>query len=362
MAASRSTYELKRFRRSSDPGFTEALKIYSHFTGAEIYTKSNEITAWVDRTESTFDGEFATFGFLRNEQVVGFAELAYLKRSRLVVVDYVVLHKDARGHNVFYEFAEQLRDHVNEHYPEYRYVVAEIQGAQTTLGRTGSSETLVRLLKWLGFHVVLAPYIQPRLDLDYAESEAAGFLMISSREPVESMKRESYLAIVHAIYYDYYVPWMNRYPNLKKGYKAHIRGLYTQIEGAVANEFIRVNGHAMEIVLPKVRSIESNSPNRQTIVSAGLSGLIFLALSGVLMTFKTLTNEPTSTFIECESFALIATLCLFALFSDRARETLKMFMDYASGKSARNSKPSVTQGPTEPTTHQGERIELPPAG
>ena len=60
---------------------------------------------------------------------------------------------------------------------------------------------MTRLFKMQGFRVIRAPYRQPRLVLEDAESEMCADLLIYSTNSLERLRTDTYLSIVHAIYY-----------------------------------------------------------------------------------------------------------------------------------------------------------------
>src|SRR5262249_34122452 len=150
---------------------------------------------------------FYVFGFYRNRQLVGYAEAAYFREERLIALDYIVIDEAHRRNNVFYEFVDHLRRYLQDAHPEYRYAYAEVGYGPAQEHPTAVSSLLTTLLKMQGFRVAQAAYFQPRLNFDYSESEMRADLLLYSAQHVDSMSVDTFLSIVHTIYYKYYLRW-----------------------------------------------------------------------------------------------------------------------------------------------------------
>lgn len=245
-----SSYMLRRFTSSSDLDFSSALLLYVRNTAANIRTDTNEITHWLDTFSTKFEDRFYVFGFYHNDQLVGFAEAAYFREERLFVIDYLVVDEGARRSGVFNEFVDQLRFYLEDAHPDYRYGLAEVAYGSDGPNPSQESALVIRLLKMQGFSLVRAPYYQPRLMYDYAESEIRAELLIYSRTPLEHIKTETYLSIVRTIYYKYYFRWKTVVPDSAEEYKKHLDRLFAQIQSKVGKrQSIAINGH-QAILIP----------------------------------------------------------------------------------------------------------------
>jgi hypothetical protein len=91
---------------------------------------------------------------------------------------------------------------------------------------------------------VRAPYFQPRLTLDNVESEMEADLLIYSSARLESIRVETYLAIVRALYYGYYLPWKSYVPQSNTLYEQHLDRIYTTIQSRLGRSLVvLINGH-----------------------------------------------------------------------------------------------------------------------
>ena len=106
-------YELVRLKDSSDKDFQNALKIYRSSTPHEQKTNSSEIVYWVDNQREFGIGELFFFGLKVNGVVVGYAELAYVKNERVLIIDYINLDQNYRSNSNFYTFYALIINYIN---------------------------------------------------------------------------------------------------------------------------------------------------------------------------------------------------------------------------------------------------------
>jgi hypothetical protein len=239
-----SSYILKRFTSASDLDFSAALLLYVRNTEPNIRTDTNEIAHWIDRFSKEFEDDFYVFGFYHNGQLVGYAEAAYFRQERLFALDYMVVDASARRGGVFNEFVDSLRFFLEDAHPEYRYGFAEVAYGSNELQPSQDSALKIRLLKMQGFRVIKAPYYQPRLMHDDAESEIRAELLIYSTSQLERIRTETYLNVVRTLYYKYYLRWKSFLPDSEETYRTHLDGLFARIQSNVKNrQSIAINGH-----------------------------------------------------------------------------------------------------------------------
>jgi len=250
------SYRLKHFRSSRDPDFAAALLVYVRNTAACVRTDTNEITYWLDHFEEATGNPFYVFGVYRDRQLIGFAEAAYLVQERLIALDYVVVDEGHRRNNVFYEFVDQLKRYLERAHPEYRLGIAEVGYGPGQKHPSQENCLVIRLLKLQGFGVIQSVYYQPRLRVDDAESEMQGCLLAYSRPRIDSLRTETYLRIVHALYYSYYLPWKRLNPGAVTKYKEHLDRLYSWVEQSTGQRReIPVNGHKGLLAAPTRKPI-----------------------------------------------------------------------------------------------------------
>ncbi len=158
-----STDERRRFEKALDPDFAAALLLYARNTPPSSRTDTNEIAYWLERFHEHTGDYFYVFGFYRNSELVGYAEVAYLTKVQVFALDYLVIDAAQRKNNVFYEFLDHIKHHLEAAHPEYRLGVAEVCYGPGQEHPSRESSLVTRLFKIQGFKLARAPYYQPRL-------------------------------------------------------------------------------------------------------------------------------------------------------------------------------------------------------
>jgi hypothetical protein len=327
MTSFRSSYRLKRFTSSRDPDFAAALLIYVRNTPANIRTDTNEITYWLDQFSAKFGDEFYVFGFYRDRELVGYAEAAYLREERLIAFDYLTLDEAYRRNNVFYEFVDHLKRYLENEHPEYRYAVAEITYGPNQQYPSQESRLRTRLFKLQGFKVIRAPYYQPRMELDDPESEMKADLLIFSTADLEKLRTETYLSIVHTIYYKYYLRWDSIVPDATNAYKKHLDELYSRIKASLRKkQMIPVNGH--KTILPTTSKKPVITLHR--IVSFALQALtVIILLTAAMLGLKAAFNLSNTSFAAIYALAISSFMAVAGIVSKEARSVFTEFVALA---------------------------------
>src|ERR1041385_130836 len=305
MPISRSSYMLKRFTSSQDPDFAKALLLYVRNTTPDIRTDTNEISYWLEEFTPRFDHPFYVFGFYRNRDLVGYAEAAYFAGPRLFALDYIVIDALHRRNNVFCEFLDHLRDFLEEAHPDYRYAVAEVCYGPGQTVPSPTARLLTRLLKLHGFQVIKSRYYQPKLTMDYVESEMCADLLIYSATHLETIHTETFTEIVSTLYYKYYLAWQDNAPaSRQERYKRYIDGLYSKLEANLRGEkTISVNGHQHVLATPT----ESQTVSHRGIVTFSIMALVVIVLlAAALLGLKAYFGLSDSSFITMYGLAIIS--------------------------------------------------------
>ncbi len=338
------SYELKRFKRSRDPEFLAALLLYTRNTSANIRTDSNEIAYWLTNFRKKYRDDFYVFGFYRNKELVGYAEAAYFYEEKLYALDYIVIDAANRGNNVFYEFVDHLRRYFESEHPDFRYAVAEVPYGSGHEHPTKESQLAVRLLKLQGFKVIRAPYHHPRLMLNDFESEMRSDLLVFASSELERMGRETYLAIVHALYYKYYLRWKTVRPGTEAEYKKHLDHLFDRIRSGLSDKKnVIVNGH--NLILPSPAGKPVFSMHR--IISFSIQSLlVVILLTAAMLGLKSAFNLSDYLFAAVFILAMGSFVTVAGIVSKDAREVLSQLIDLAKFVWYRrldDSKPSVKE-------------------
>ncbi len=306
----KANYSLKQFTSSSDRGFVEALSLYARYTPPALRTNTNEITYWVDNSDQYGSGKLLVMGFHCDKKIIGFAEIAYLPNSKVVIVDYLTIDPGFRQNNVYFEFIAHVQKFILNSGWDVHYVVAEV-GKFDSNSPPESSRALVRLLKFSGFKVAKALYYQPQLGEKNADSEMEAILMVypfgenGGQGEQSSLAKKTYMDITKAIYFDHYLQWYRPYLNDISGYEAGLGNLLEKIETAIKGKRIELNGHHYLLETGEVKTVTSTRDGAaKTAATAILVVTLVVVLIGAL---QYLANLPTW-------FILILFLIVFMSF------------------------------------------------
>jgi hypothetical protein len=185
------TFKLDRYRTTSDPGFAEALTLYSSTISGLGLSDPEEIAYWVDRNGLVgTTAEARCCGYKVNGELVGFAHWGLLKRGNFAFLDYLALREDMRDPAVLANFLSLLTTAVKS------------SGAQFVMTEVLADKALTRFCRLEGFQEIIAPYFQPPLGEGVA---VAGTLMVLGWNG--PLAPQTYVQCVEEIYRGYYQPW-----------------------------------------------------------------------------------------------------------------------------------------------------------
>jgi GNAT superfamily N-acetyltransferase len=362
MSSSTSSYRLKRFLTSKDPDFASALLIYARYTPPSIRSDSREITYWLDHYATTFGDSLYVFGFYRNRQLVAYAQATYFPKEYLYFIDYVTIDERHRGHNVFFELVEHMKQYLENAHPEYRYGVTEVMNEPGQDRPSPEKKRLIRLLKISGFRVIHAPYFQPRLMLRDSESELSGSLLIYCPAPMDRIHGETYLSILRTVYYEHYLRWMSVEPGTKGAYKKHLDALYRRVEADVFNKAMLIVDGYREAPTPPERPPLMTQHRILSFSFQALTGIVLL--TGTMLSLKWLFNLSNASFAIIYGLAITSFVAVAGIVSDEARVMFKEFANLAKyffGRRASGWRPTELEPAPPSQSDPDARPPLPPA-
>lgn len=327
MRHTRVTFELKRFIRADDPDFLKALHLYTKNIFPDWRTDTNEITYWLENFEKQFGDMFGIYGFYADDQLIGFAELVHLRAEHLVMIDYLVLDERHRKNNVFVQFIEHLQTLVETEISDVNYAIAEVGYLSRTSEPSFYSRTIIRLLKFVGFGVVKAPYVSPQLGFINLESQMNATLMLMrpNAPPPEEIGVQTYLAIVRAIYYKYYFRWYSIYDDRAGEYRERLDSLFGDLEQRLGNQaVIRING------APYVDTGETTVKIREdkNVYVAYFAMLMFVATTFLLLSLRRFFEVDSGTLILIFIVSLVSFFSVMALYSPEAMQVFNRLLQF----------------------------------
>lgn len=317
----KTTYDLKHFTNSSQPGLIAALRLYSRNIDPSLKTDTREIIHWLDYCNKRYEDPFYILGFYQDRNLIGFAEVAYFKREQFVIVDYIVIDGPFRGNDTFYVFMQKIREFLISKDLAVNYVVAEIGYPKASREPPSKTKVLIRLLKMAQFGVVKCSYYLPRLGAKNFESEMPGIMMLYSNAETSQIQKETFFQIVNAIYFKYYQRWYAEFLDEDQmvEYQRGLHSLVSKMEEELKNrKVIEINGYSG-------LNLSQDEPfrtllNRKTtrLVTAGiLLVLCFVAVTGLYLFLKTKFGVGATALGTIFYVSLILVIVLFSAIFER---------------------------------------------
>jgi len=307
------TYKLKRFTSSSDNSFIDALRIYTSSISREAKTSTNEITHWLDQVKDKTDPtELMFFGFFSNDTIIGYAEIAYIRTERLIIMDYMVVDSKYMSNSSFSTFFFLLLGYFVKNDIDYDYIVTEI------LVKFNDIETkvdIIRLFENEDFKIINTLYIQPRLETSNLESNKEALLMIYQRNcSKSSIKKETYFRIINSIYFDHYCTWdapffsdeQKRNENYNKLMSDFEKIKSSTCQEVLSDEEIKLNGYKNKLIRNNALPPVSNTKTIRSAIIFTFIAVILIML--ILFFLKELKMELTTV-------VAVTITILFILFS-----------------------------------------------
>jgi len=215
---------------AADKDFIKATKIYAKETPVSLLTHTNELAEWIDYNE---DDCFIPmqFALKLDGEVVGYSLVAYLKETKVVMLDYISLRSNFRLNTIFLAFVNLLQTFVKD---KYVCTYFAVQVSNKNEGKEIDKDSLLfkKLLCLEGFRKVEYEYINTPFDADAPETIYEAFLYIQSNDIVHSMLRENYLQIVKSLK-NYHYQWAVKVYRCKdklSDYEKILSNWYNEIE------------------------------------------------------------------------------------------------------------------------------------
>lgn len=234
-------FRIKEYESSNDKDFCNALKIYNDNIPADIKTSTNDITYFVDHRDLQPKRKMFFFGLYTNNILMGFVMAGYLKTTKTIIIDYIVLKNEYHLNSIFYPLFSLLQQYFSEKLIDYDYIITEVGNTCPEGAADVENFFSKKMLQIEDFKLINQLYLQPKLGLYNEESSTRLQLMIKSTHALNTLKRQTYLSIVKDIYFEHYLAW---YQVTEKEnevqYRQHVEEQYKLIEESLPED-IEIN-------------------------------------------------------------------------------------------------------------------------
>lgn len=299
-------YKLMRLTSSKSTEYYAAMRIYTQSVEYIQKTSTNEIKYWIDHYKKFSLGDLFFFVLLSNDTVIGYAELAYVNESRMLLIDYITIDKQYNSNSAFYSFYWLIIDYINKQGLDYDFIIKEI------LCRYDSTKMYLSEIKMYeleNFKVANCLYIHPMLEKTNEESEKESLLMIYQKVlGLNQIKNNTYISIVKTVY-SYYQVWDDPFINIteKQNYLKKYDGYLYAITSSLNEDYVIMNGYT------KKHSYSSDDkiiPSKTKSVQSALiyTLIVIVTVFGILFFAKELNVQLTT-------IALVSVAVVFIIFS-----------------------------------------------
>jgi hypothetical protein len=318
---------LKRFNSTADDQYDDAMRVYTRNIAGVAKTNTDEISYWLDNSHRMLPRiKFMIFGFLNNDNVIGFAELGYFCSERVIMLDYLVIDKKFMSLSNYYSFLIMILDYLDICGIDYDYIVTEI--LERYNHKEVESDTIL-LLENASFKVINSLYIQPGLAQNNVESNKEALLMIYQRNGNQtSIRKDTYLNIVHTIYFTYYYEWdktfikdeesrIKIYQKLEDDYKKIKESLNIEVkhgDSITLNEYMNKIISNGSVVTPNSTRTIRNAIGYTFIIAMGIMLILF---------FLKEWNIERATIIAVSLVVLSIILCFIYIADPRVVKILE---------------------------------------
>lgn len=200
-------FSIKRIIKASDDDYIKALKIYSDTTPFEIRTPSNEITYWISKQKNSAPFEVYAFVLYLNDEVIGLSMTTYIKRTKIVVDEYLAVYDQYRIQTIFLVYESLIQNYYKELGIDISFYLTEISYKESGKEMDRESRISLKMLCVEEYGKINALYYALPLGLENHESNFVAHIYIKGVEPVQSISTKTYQDIVESIYYDYWHTW-----------------------------------------------------------------------------------------------------------------------------------------------------------
>lgn len=323
-------YRLELFtgNKATDPDFIRSLSIYAQYTPVSERIDSNEIVYWLERyDQSCSPDRLLLFGLFVNSEMIGFAEVVWLSRQSIAILDYMTISDRYNRNSAFFNFLDLISSFLIENGMIYSYLATEILHEPDGAGPDEDSKLWVKLLRTQGFRSVEATYLQPPFGSERPETARRGRLMLLLRERSSQMKKDTYLWIVKNIYEMHYARWYAPLDSDHSKYAKILSELYKEIEVSLeSNGVILVNGEKSLLPATNTQSTEIVPPKGWLFIGYSISTV--LLLSGSIIFLSTISGSGTLLTLSILITSLIIYMIIISIFIPEANNHVERLMDF----------------------------------
>lgn len=250
-------YSIKNASKVKKDDLIKALDIYTKTVDKFSETNTNEI---VDYIENKYNENRIMFFYVLyiNKEVCGFAEYGYLRKSKVLMLDYLCTKE--RNHTLFYNFYHMIFEDIQSYLRKKELFIYFIA---TELSLNKDKDVLIdvdsnyfrQVLSFEQFHVLNIPFKQPYFSNDevfFYEFNLAIKKSNSYENHSYKFNKNFYMNLIEEIYTEHNLKWFLHYTDKK-----------IEIEKAIKNQLkIIEKEYPPELKIEDVQSVNCSLFNK----------------------------------------------------------------------------------------------------
>lgn len=212
-------YNIKNAYKAKQSDLIKALSIYAKTADKFAQTDTNQIMDYISKKYNENRVMFFFVLYL-NGEVCGFAEYAYLKENKVLMLDY--LCTENRNHTLFYNFYQMIFEEINRILNSKKLFI-EFIVTELSLLKHGKkliekdSNYFRQILSFEQFHILNIPYKQPYLGKKLEFFEYSLAIKANCYEDISHIYNKNfYMSLISEIYKEHYLQWYLHYTDNKK--------------------------------------------------------------------------------------------------------------------------------------------------
>lgn len=310
-----TSFQIKNARKARRKDVEKAIDIYVRTVDDGSDTNTNEI---YDYISSNYEENRIMFFYVlyHNDEVEGYAEYAFLRKSSALVIDY--LCTKSRNHTYFYNYYHLLLDditmYLNNQSLHVKYIITELSlRKERDLLIDTDSNYFRKLLSMEEYTLLKLPYYQPNLNEVFRDEILEFNLAIKSINGKTTnqlvINREFYLSLVEDLYQEHYAAWYYHRKD-KEMVDNYLKELYEKILHTLPDkeEFQRISvvncalfeeGKCKQISPDNITITKIRSKRRKTVAKIvlwflfSITTLIFCILQSISICPEFISNIMT---------------------------------------------------------------------
>lgn len=231
-----SSFSIKIINNPLDKEYIKSIAVYNRTTPVCIKTDSNEIAYWINNKNDKF--QIYVFSLFIKNINVGFAMTTFLKKEKILIIDYLALDAEYKNNTVFLSFFTLIQLFFHERKMDINYFMVEISNKNNGIDVDKESQMFLKFLCLEDFFRVNHEYNSLPLGTNNPESCFSAYLYLKSIDSQHAISRNTFINLISSLYNDYYLEWYKPFFSSQEiiDYQNHITQYLNNLKDSIPQE------------------------------------------------------------------------------------------------------------------------------